>query len=82
MYSYTPSGVCAKKINFDIIDNKISKVAFIGGCPGNLEALSSLLEGMDVNEAIKRLKGINCGSKETSCSDQFAQALEEIISNI
>ncbi|MBC8060766.1 MAG: TIGR03905 family TSCPD domain-containing protein [Clostridiaceae bacterium] len=78
MYNYTTTGVCSKKINFDIEDGKVLKVAFLGGCDGNLQAISNLIEGMEINEAIKRLKGIPCGNKSTSCPDQLAMALEEL----
>lgn len=81
MYSYITSGVCSREINFDIEDNKIKSVLFIGGCDGNLKGLSRLIEGMEVSDAIKRLKGINCGRKLTSCPDQLAKALEEYIEN-
>ncbi|QAT39433.1 TIGR03905 family TSCPD domain-containing protein [Clostridium sp. JN-9] len=76
MYSHNPTGVCSRTVNFDIVDNKVVKVNFSGGCEGNLQGIASLIEGMDVNEAIKRLKGIRCGSKVTSCPDQLAKALE------
>ena len=78
MYNYTTTGVCSKKISFDIDDGKVIKVAFLGGCDGNLQAISNLIEGMEINEAIKKLKGIPCGSKSTSCPDQLAIALEEL----
>ena len=81
MYIYTTNGVCAKEINFDVVDNKVTKVSFVGGCNGNLQGLSQLLEGIEVNEAIKKLKGISCGGKETSCPDQFATALQELVIN-
>lgn len=81
MYIFSTNGVCAKEINFDIVDNKITKVRFEGGCNGNLQGLSKLLEGMEVNEAVKKLKGISCGGKETSCPDQFATALEQLVLN-
>ncbi len=74
---YTPKGVCSKQINFDIRDNKVTNVSFLGGCSGNLQGISRLIEGMDVNEAISRIEGIRCGVKETSCPDQLAQALKE-----
>ena len=74
---YTPKGVCSKQINFDIRDNKVTNVSFLGGCSGNLQGSSRLIEGMDVNEAISRIEGIRCGVKETSCPDQLAQALKE-----
>ncbi len=53
MYTYTTNGVCSKAINFDVVDNKVTNVSFQGGCNGNLQGLANLLEGMDVNEAIK-----------------------------
>ncbi len=73
---YVTLGVCSKEINFDVVENKIKNVSFIGGCDGNLLGISSLIEGMDINEVISRLKGIQCGSKDTSCPDQLARALE------
>ena len=81
MYSYEPKGVCAKKINFEIVDNIITEVIFIGGCPGNALGVSTLLKGMEVNAAIKKLKGITCGDKSTSCPDQLAIALEKLVIN-
>lgn len=73
---YKTKGVCSQLINFDIEDGKIKNVSFVGGCAGNLQGISRLVEGMDVKEAIKRLEGIRCGFKATSCPDQFAQALK------
>lgn len=78
MYSYITHGVCSKKINFDIKENKIRNVSFEGGCRGNLQGISKLIEGMDVHEVIKRLKGIQCQGN-TSCPDQLATALEEAL---
>ncbi|BAH07901.1 TIGR03905 family TSCPD domain-containing protein [Clostridium kluyveri] len=77
MYSYITKGVCSRQINFDISDNKIKNVNFIGGCNGNLQGISRLVEGMDLNEAIKKLQGISCNGKGTSCPDQLATALKE-----
>lgn len=79
MYTYTTTGVCARKIEFTVEDNKLVNVKFIGGCPGNLIGISKLVEGMEITEAINKLKGIRCGAKETSCPDQLAKALEELI---
>lgn len=73
---YRPKGVCSQLIQFDIEDNKVKNVSFVGGCNGNLQGISRLIEGMDVNEAIARLDGIRCGFKSTSCPDQLAQALK------
>ena len=75
MFEYSPEGTCSKKITFDIKDNKVSNVDFISGCPGSLQGIGKLVEGMNVDEAIKRLEGINCGRKDTSCPDQLAKAL-------
>ena len=79
MNSYTTSGVCSKEIQFEIEDNKIENVSFIGGCAGNLLGIGQLVKGMDVQEAIQKLKGIPCRTKETSCPDQLAQALIEYL---
>ena len=81
MNSYKPKGVCSRNIEFEIVDNKISEVSFTGGCAGNLLGISTLVKGMDVQEAIKKLKGIKCGTKSTSCPDQLAIALEEFVAN-
>jgi uncharacterized protein (TIGR03905 family) len=81
MYSYVPKGVCARNIDFKIEDDKIKEVIFSGGCPGNLLGVSTLVKGMRVTEAIKKLKGISCGDKSTSCPDQLALALEELVVN-
>lgn len=81
MYSYQPKGVCSKKIEFEIVDNKITEIVFTGGCAGNLLGISTLVKGMDVDVAIKKLKGIHCGAKNTSCPDQLALALEEFVAN-
>lgn len=79
MYTYKTKGTCSSKIDFDISDNKLTNVKFTGGCNGNLQGISKLVEGMDVNEVIKKLKGIKCGYKSTSCPDQLASAIEEIV---
>lgn len=74
---YRPKGVCSQSIDFDIEDNKVKNVSFVGGCSGNLQGISRLIEGMDVNEAISRIERIRCGFKSTSCPDQLAKALKE-----
>ncbi len=77
---YRTKGVCAMRITFDIdADNKVRSVEFLGGCSGNTQGVASLVEGMDVHEAIARLEGIRCGFKSTSCPDQLAKALKEAI---
>lgn len=75
---YKPSGVCSSAIDIEVDDGIIRSVAFTGGCNGNLQGISRLVEGMKVEDAISRLKGIRCGFKNTSCPDQLARALESI----
>ena len=69
------SGTCSSKILFDIDDGIVHDLEYIGGCNGNLQGLSRLVEGMPVDEVISRVQGIHCGAKPTSCPDQLAQAL-------
>lgn len=73
---YKTKGVCAQLIQFELEDNKVHGVQFFGGCNGNLKGIGSLVEGMDADEVIAKLKGTTCGFKNTSCPDQLAQALE------
>jgi len=77
-FTYKPTGVCSSKISIEIdeITNTIVSVQFENGCDGNARGLRALLVGVSVDEAIKRLDGIPCGSKKTSCPDQLAQALK------
>lgn len=79
MYSYTPAGVCSQQIFFDLDGGVVKNVRFIGGCPGNLQSISRLVEGMDASDVIQRLEGIQCGGKPTSCPDQFAKALKQAL---
>ena len=77
-FRYTPDGrVCSQEMIIEINENKIEKVTIVGGCPGNTIGVSHLVVGMTVDEAIKKLKGIPCGTRGTSCPDQLAKALEE-----
>lgn len=78
-YEYKTKGTCSQRILFEVEDGKIKNVQYLGGCNGNLQGISKLVEGMDVNTVIDRLKGIRCGMKPTSCPDQLAKALEEIL---
>ena len=80
MYSFIPNGVCSSKIEFEVIGNIIQSVKFTDGCNGNAQGISALLVGMSTDEAIKRLKGITCDEKPTSCPDQLALALSSITS--
>ena len=75
--TYRPKGVCSRLMEIEIEDDKIREVKVTGGCDGNLKGISMLLAGMDVDEAITRMKGIRCGYKNTSCPDQLAIALDE-----
>ncbi len=76
-YSYKTKGTCSSVIDFDIEGDVIKNVKFTGGCNGNLKAISSLVEGMRVEDIEKKLKGITCGFKGTSCSDQLSQAVRK-----
>ena len=76
MYEYKTKGTCSQKIFFDIEDNKVKNVQFVGGCNGNLKGIGKLVEGMDVDDVIARIEGVKCGMKSTSCPDQLAQALK------
>ena len=78
-YTYRTKGTCSQGIQFEIVDNKVHNVQFIGGCSGNTQGVARLIEGMDVNEAISRIDGIHCGPRPTSCPDQLAKALKEAI---
>jgi uncharacterized protein (TIGR03905 family) len=73
---FQPSGVCSKLMNLKIKDNKILDMETVGGCSGNLKGIGSLVIGMDINEVIKRLQGLPCGSRPTSCPDQLSVALK------
>ena len=79
-FTYTTKGTCSRLIDIELNDdNTIGHVAFAGGCHGNLQGISSLIKGQKAEDVIARLKGIECGSKGTSCPDQLATALEEAI---
>ena len=74
---YKTQGVCSREIQFEVEDNKVTNVKFIGGCSGNTQGVASLVEGMDLDDVISRISGINCGFRPTSCPDQLARALKE-----
>ena len=76
---YKTKGTCSTMIDVELKDGVIDSVKFTGGCNGNLQGISALVKGMKPKEAINRLKGIRCGFKPTSCPDQLAHALEEMI---
>ncbi|MBQ9940641.1 MAG: TIGR03905 family TSCPD domain-containing protein [Clostridia bacterium] len=77
MFRYKTKGTCSQEIQFDIVDGKLSGVKFVGGCSGNTQGIAKLVEGMDAQEAVKRLSGIKCGFKSTSCPDQLSRAIQE-----
>ena len=76
---YQTKGTCSREINFEVVDGKLHNVGFVGGCNGNLKGVSALVEGMPVEVAISKLKGIKCGFKSTSCPDQLATRLEQYL---
>ena len=75
---YQTKGTCSTSIDVEVEDGKIKFVQLFGGCNGNLKGIASLVTGMEIEDAISRLKGIRCGFKPTSCPDQLAHALEQI----
>lgn len=76
MEIYKTSGVCSSEIHFEIENGAIQTVEFVRGCPGNTMGISALIKGMSVEEAITKLKGIDCRGRGTSCPDQLSKALE------
>ena len=78
-YSYQTQGVCSMLINFDLKDNVVSDIEFIGGCNGNLKAISKLLDGQTVGYIEDKLRGNTCGPRSTSCADQLAIAVRQAL---
>lgn len=76
-FDYRTQGTCSTNIHFEIVDRKVHNVVYTSGCNGNLQGIGRLVEGMDIDEVIAKLKGIRCGFKTTSCPDQLARALEK-----
>lgn len=76
-YSFKTRGVCAREIDFNLDGNVVSDISFLGGCNGNLKAISKLCDGMTVEQIEEKLKGNTCGPRSTSCADQFALAVRE-----
>ena len=81
VYTYTPRGTCSRKMVVDVEGDIIRDVKIEGGCSGNLQGITNLVRGMNVDEAIEKMKGIKCGFKNTSCPDQLAIALEQARKN-
>ena len=78
VYEYEPQGVCSMHITIELDGDIIKSVKFVGGCDGNTKGVAALIAGMKVDEAISRIKGIDCRGRGTSCPDQLARALEKI----
>lgn len=78
---YNTKGICAVRIEFDVEDGVVKNIVFLGGCDGNHKGIAALVEGQKPEEAAKKLKGITCGRRTTSCPDQLALALEDFVKN-
>lgn len=76
-HTYKTKGTCSQLISYEVENGKVHNVQFFGGCNGNLKGIAKLVEGMDIDEVISRIEGIQCGMKPTSCPDQLAQALKQ-----
>ncbi|MCI5945508.1 MAG: TIGR03905 family TSCPD domain-containing protein [Oscillospiraceae bacterium] len=82
-YTYTPRGVCSRKITVELSDSGVvENVSFQGGCNGNTQGVAALVKGMKAEEAISRMKGIDCNGRGTSCPDQLAEALTEALEEL
>ena len=79
MIKYKPKGVCAREFQIEVEDGVVKSAAIVGGCHGNLQGISRLIQGMKVEDVIERVEGIRCGMKSTSCPDQIAQALKQAL---
>lgn len=80
-YDYITEGVCTQAISFDLEGEKVHNISFMGGCNGNLKAISKLVEGWDAEDIAKALTGNTCGRRPTSCADQLAKAVREAIAS-
>ncbi len=80
-YKFNPTGVCSMQITFDMENDIVTNVRFLGGCSGNTQGIAKLCEGRDANELIDVLEGIECGRKGTSCPDQLAMALKAALND-
>lgn len=80
VYTYDAKGTCSRKIIIDVENGVVNNIKFIGGCSGNTQGIASLAKGMKVENVIKKCKGIDCAGRGTSCPDQLAKAMEEIMS--
>jgi len=80
-YTYKPKGVCSAKIEFESDGKIVKNIKFTMGCSGNTQGVASLADGMEAEEIVKRLKGTDCRGRGTSCPDQLAKAIEELVLN-
>ena len=80
-FTYKTSGTCSREIHFELENNKVKNVRFVGGCNGNLKGIGALVEGMDIDDVIARVEGISCGGRPTSCPDQLSKALKQAKEN-
>lgn len=78
---YKTKGVCSREISFEIDNNILHNVQFLGGCNGNTQGVARLVEGMNINDVVSRIEGINCNGRGTSCPDQLAKAIKEYLQN-
>lgn len=76
---YKTTGTCSKEIHIEVDGDILKSVQFIGGCDGNLKGITSLVTGMKISDVIDKLEGIECRTKGTSCPDQLAKALKEVV---
>ena len=81
MNTFTTKGTCARAINFEIEGDIVKHVEFVGGCSGNTQGVSRLVEDMNIHDAISKIEGIKCGPKSTSCPDQLATAFKQYLAN-
>lgn len=81
-YSYKTKGTCSQMIQFDLEDNVVHNIRFVGGCNGNTQGVAALCEGLTVEQIEGRLKGIQCGKRGTSCVDQLATAVREALESV
>lgn len=80
-YNYRTKGTCSQQISFDIEEGIVKNIEFLGGCNGNLKAISKLVDGMKAEEIVSKLKGNTCGFRSTSCADQLATAIEKALND-
>lgn len=80
-YNYRTKGTCSQQISFDIEKGIVKNIEFLGGCNGNLKAISKLVDGMKAEEIVSKLKGNTCGFRSTSCADQLATAIEKALND-